>query len=115
MLLDKFKFGKAEPQTEFGKDLQRSILDFSESLLDLLNGGLRLDENFDLQLVSVTTSATPDTEGAVAHTLKRVPVGYIVYSKDKGAHIYDGTTPATTTNIYVRSDAATVTAKLIVF
>ena len=67
------------------------------------------------QSVSVTTSGSADTEGAVEHGLRVVPTGYIVISRNKAAHIYDGTTAWTNEFIYVRSDIVTVVATLLIF
>lgn len=115
MELSRFRFGNIEPTDEFGKDLQESLLVFSDQLISILNGGLRLEENFDFAMKTVTTDATPGVETAIAHGLKRTPLGFIVYSKNKAAHIFNGTTAFTSTNIYVQSDVASVIAKLIIF
>ena len=115
MELEKLHFSVTPPETEYTKDLDTALRRWSALVFTILNGGFRLEDNADLKLVSVTTSGTPDTEGAVAHGLLRVPNGYIPILKDKAAHIYDGATAWTATNIYVRSDVATVTTKLLIF
>jgi len=76
----------------------------------LINGFINKNQS-----VSVTTSGTPDAEGAVEHGLRVVPKGYVVVSRDKAAHIYDGSTAWTNEFIYVRSDIATVVAQLLIF
>lgn len=69
-------------------------------------------ENVSGEFLTVTTNATPDTETSFSHTLGAVPVGYIVLSKDKAGVIYDGTTSWTSSAIYLRSNVASVTAKV---
>lgn len=89
-----------------------------ESLFQAITGRVRFGtgddgdrgENIAGEFQTFTTDGTPDTEGAVSHGLGSVPIGYIVISKDKAGHIYDGTTSWTSTNIYLRSDVASVTA-----
>ena len=49
------------------------------------------------------------------HTLGSTPIGYIVLSKDKAGHIYDGSTAWNSTTIYLRSDVATVAATVFLF
>jgi len=69
-------------------------------------------ENISGEFLDITTNATPDTEDAFSHTLGSVPIGYIVIGRDKAGVIYDGTTAWTSTSIYLRSDVATVAAKV---
>ena len=69
-------------------------------------------ENIHGEFLDIATNATPDTEDAFSHTLGSVPIGYIVIGRDKGAVIYDGTTAWTATDIYLRSNVATVAAKI---
>ena len=67
-------------------------------------------ENIQGEFQVITTHATPDTETAYAHTLGAVPIGYIVLNADKAGVIYSGGSAWTATNIYLRSDVASVTA-----
>lgn len=116
MQIERFSLGAISPLTEWEKNADRTLDRLFQTLIELLNAGLRFEDNNSLYRVTITTSATPNTEQAVAHTLKnRTPIGYLVISSDKAAHIYDGTTAWTTSNIYLRSDVASVTAKLLVF
>ena len=80
----------------------------------ILNNGIRPGDNLDAQTVSVTTHTTPGTEVAVAHTLKRVPAGYIVLKRDKEGVIYDGATAFSTSSIYLKSNVASVTATILI-
>jgi hypothetical protein len=112
MKLQRYAPSNHPPETKFDQDLETALDKIFGQLSEILNGGLRITENFDSYKVTLTTSATPGTETAIAHGLKRTPNGFIVLSKDKAAHIYDGATPKDSSNIYVRSDVASVTITL---
>jgi hypothetical protein len=73
------------------------------------------DQNTDTEVVSGTTDAAAGTEKAFAHNLGRIPWGYIIVSRDKGAVIYNGVTAFTSTNIYLRASDVSVTFKAIIF
>ena len=115
--LDRLDLGnQAPPSEEWLKNLDKALDKWAQALVLLLKNGLRFEDNNDIDLVTFTTHATPGTEVAVAHTLKnRVPNGFLVYGKDKAGHLYDGTTAFSSANIYVRSDVASVTAKIMIF
>jgi len=115
MQLEKIDIGRTPPADVFGQNLEKSWTRLIDQLMEILNGGAKFSDNFNCQLVTVTTDAIPDTEGAVSHTLKRVPTGYLVYGRDKSGVIYDGSTAWTTTAIYLRSNVASVTANIIIF
>ncbi len=65
-------------------------------------------ENISGEFQVFTTSGTPDTEGAVAHTLGSIPIGYIVLKQNKAGSIYIGASAWTKTSIYLASDIASV-------
>ena len=113
--LERLALGDVPPPNEHAKNLERALDSFCNSVRTLINKGLRPSDNFDAFEISITTNATPGVETAIAHGLKRVPSGYWVVKRNKAAHIYDGGTAWTSENIYVRSDVATVTARIIVF
>lgn len=96
-------------------DILRYLNEEAEMLDVVLNGGIGLFDNLDSVGVEFTSSATPDAENTVAHTLGKVPTGYIVYSLDKGAVVYNGTTAWTATNIYLKVNTASVAVKIMVF
>jgi len=103
-----------QPSTlQFLKDLCDVLARYTVKLADLLNGGIRITDNFDAQIKTVTTAGA-NTEVAVAHTLKRIPNGFIILNTDKAANICDSGTAWTATNIYIKASAATVTAKLLI-
>lgn len=115
MKVQKFQSPQNAPATEYEKDLERSLDKFTTSVGELLNNGLKFDDNFDAYIGNITTDATPGNDTAIAHGLKRVPSGYLIIKRDKAGIIYDGAAAWTETNIYVRSNLATVAAKIIVF
>lgn len=100
---------------KFDRDQLNTINEMVRNLDTILNRGIRFQDNFDARLVTFTSSATPDTENTVAHTLGKVPVGFLVYSLDKAGVVYNGTTAFTKTNIYLKVNVATVVVKIIVF
>lgn len=112
--LDNFTVGETPPKDKYAKDLETTLDKIFGKIKQILNGGILFSDNFDAQLKTVTTAGA-DTEVSVAHTLKRTPTGYLVYSRDKAAVIYDSTTAWTANNIYIKANVATVTAKLIIF
>lgn len=72
-------------------------------------------ENISGQFVDVTTSATPDAENTIAHTVGSVPVGYLVLHQDKAGTLYQGPTTGTSwtsTALYLKCNVASVTYKL---
>lgn len=77
-----------------------------EDVLQILGSGA---------IITGTTHASAGTEAAFAHGLARVPRGYIVYSRDKAASIYDGTTANTSTYLYLKSSANSTTFTAYVF
>lgn len=112
--LESLKFSDVPPKDAYEKDLEFALDKFSLRLREILNNGLNFSDNFNGYLTTITTSAAPGTETAIAHGLKRVPVGCIVIEKDKAAHIYLGASGKDATNYYVRSDVASVTATLLI-
>lgn len=81
----------------------------------ILNRGITFSENVDIVFVQFTSSATPDAENTVAHTLGKVPTGFIVYSLDKAGVVYRSGTAFTATNIYLKVNVASVAVKILVF
>lgn len=66
-------------------------------------------ENIYGEFQVFTTSATPDAENTIAHTLGAVPIGHLVVKQDKAGSLYSGTTTWSSTNIYLKSNVASVT------
>jgi hypothetical protein len=72
------------------------------------------DQNIDGVYIDVVTNAAPDTETTHTHTLGRTPVGFFVVNLDKGAVIYKSAAWSAT-EIKIKANVATVTAKLLLF
>jgi hypothetical protein len=69
-------------------------------------------QNISGEWQEFTTSATPDAENTIAHTIGSVPLGYIVVAQNKAGSLYqmdDTGTAWTSTNIYLKCDVASVT------
>lgn len=108
--------------TQYYKDIRRFDQDFLNTMnevmrnLDsILNRAIRFQDNVDCRLVTFTSSNTPDAENTVAHTLRKVPTGYLVYSRNKAGTVYDGTTAWDSSLIYLKCNVASVAVKIIVF
>jgi hypothetical protein len=100
---------------KYDEDLSKMIQSLTSALTRMFEGGVDLLENTDSVTISYTTNATPNTEDGVAHNLKRIPIGFIVYSLDKGAVIYKGTTTSTVTTIYLKCTVASTAVKILIF
>lgn len=97
-------------------DLMLRFNDEQETKLDsVLNGGLNFSENFEGVSVSFISSATPDAENTVPHSMGKIPTGFIVTGLDKGAIVYNGSTAFTDSNIYLKVNVATVAVTVFVF
>ena len=104
-----------KPEGKKEQDLFYLLENFIREVKTILNGGIKFSDNFDAKMISFESSATPDAENTVAHTLGKTPTGYIVYSRDKASVLYDGGTTWTSTNIYLKANVASVTFKILVF
>ncbi len=71
--------------------------------------------NFDGQWIQFTSSGTPDAENTVAHSLNRIPTGYIVGQRNKGAVLYNGSSTWTSSNIYLKCNVATTVFRIFVW
>lgn len=114
MKMLRYRAPEHAPETDFDKDLEKLLDKLFGALVLILNNGLKVDENFNAEIVTVTTDATPGTEVAAAHTLKRVPIGYLVLGRNKEGVIYDGATANSSSNIYLKSNVASVTATVMI-
>lgn len=99
----------------FDKDLCRELESLLRSLDGILNMGLSFADNMDARLVSVTSHATPGTEFSVAHTLGKIPTGYIIYRRTKAGSLYDGSSSNTASTLYLKSDASSGVFYILIF
>lgn len=99
----------------FISDLVTMLRSLMDNLAALFDKGISLVNNADTATVFFTSNGSPDTEDAVAHNLRRAPVGYIVTSIDKAAEVYLSGTAANATTLYLKTSTASVAVKLLVF
>lgn len=100
---------------DFDKEFLKSANEAFLLLQSILDRGISHADNMDEREISFTSSGTPNAENTVAHTLGKIPSGFIVVNRDKAAHLYKGSTVWTTTSIYLKSDIATVAFKILVY
>jgi hypothetical protein len=70
----------------------------------------------------INAPGSPNTEFAVPHNLKHIPIGFIIISTNQAGHVYKsaGGTPWTAAtdsapgNIYLKADAAGIVINLII-
>lgn len=107
-----------KPETEFDKVLSDVFFRMGRQLEDILNAGVKFSDNFDAYLTTFTSDGTPNTEFAVAHTLKRIPVGRVVLYQTKAGSLYQGPstgTAWTVSNAYFKCDVASVGFYIMLF
>lgn len=97
------------------KKLLQVLADWQFSVKSILDHGISFQDNVDIASITFTSSGTPDAENAVAHTLGKVPTGFLIYDLNKGAVVYKGTTAWTKTTIYLKVNTATTVVKSWVF
>lgn len=100
---------------DFDRDLLLLIEDILTNLGNLLNRGLNFDDNFDGVEVSYISNAVVDTQDTVAHTLGRIPVGFIVTDINTGGVVYRTGTAFTATNMFLKCSKAGASIKLLIF
>ena len=71
--------------------------------------------NFDSIWIVYVSNGVADTEDTVAHGLGRTPAEFWVGIPDKNATVYRGSTTWTSTNIFLKASAATVTVNILAF
>jgi hypothetical protein len=97
------------------QDLIKALDEREENLKSILNRGVNFDDNIDVRRVTVVSNVTPGVEFSVPHLLGKIPLGYIVAGQNLAGSLYDGTTPNTATTLYLKSNTASVSFRLIVF
>lgn len=107
---------KSKNPEDYVFDLDKDM----RNLGNLVNGRVRFGdgvdgargENISGEFQVFTSDGVADAENTIAHTLGAVPIGYIVLNQDKAGSLYDSGTAWTATNIYLKSDVASVTFKV---
>lgn len=114
MIVPSFKPSNHPPENAFEKDLEIALDAIFSAIKEILNGGIRITDNLNSRISTITTSATPGTETAIAHGLKRIPAGAIILERDKAGHVFLGSSGKDSENYYVQSDVASVTVSLLI-
>ena len=96
----------------FDRDLVNVLGNWGLVLKAILDGGISLEDNVDLDIVSFTSSATPDAENTVAHELGKIPTYFVVADINKGGSIYRSGTSFTKTNVYLKCTVASAAVKV---
>lgn len=104
-----------QPRNSWEMDVLKTLQDFFNRIVAILNRGITFTENVDCVLVSFTSNGTANTEDAVSHSLGKIPTGFIVYSLDKAAVVYTSGTAWTSTTIYLKTSVLTTAVKIIIF
>jgi hypothetical protein len=104
-----------KPESAFDVSLEQELLSFIAELAQAVNKGLKFEDNFNAAIITVADSGVADSENTVAHTLKRVPIGFLVLNINKAGTVYDSGTAWTTENIYLKCDVVSCAIKLLIF
>lgn len=104
-----------DPIDPYTNKLSVALQSFSRKLSDILNKGLRFEDNCDVAFVDFTTNEGIGEEDILPHGLGRIPRGYIVIKRDQVVEVYDGTTDWDTSYIYVKSDVAGAVVSVLIF
>lgn len=94
-----------ENQNGFNEDVHKALrgnLTFGTTIAN------DVSQNIKGALVTGTSHATPDTEFAVTHNLNEVPIGFIVFNKNKAGDFYASTTAWTSKQIFLKCTVASV-------
>ena len=76
--------------------------------------------HFETDEVPFATASSAGTEFAVAHTLMHggvgvIPKGWLITKQSGAGSLYRGSTTWTTSAIYLKSDAASISGTMLVF
>ena len=72
--------------------------------------------NLDAEVIDFTFPGSPDAEVAVPHLLRRVPIGCVVILQDRAGSVYVSSGGSWTESwLYLKSSAASMVARLLVF
>ncbi len=100
---------------EFRRELAEVLFKYSMKLSDIINGDIRITENLNVKILTISDSGNANSENTVAHTLKRAPIGFMVVNIDKAGIVYDSGTAWTASNLYVKCNVANAAIKLLVY
>lgn len=106
----------ATPDVSLGKD-QKEINAFIEAFLkqvaEIVNSKIEFGENIPVTFARVNFGLA-NIDARVAHSLGRVPTGYIITKRSSAITVYDGAGAWDENAIYLRSSAQGI-ANLFIF
>jgi hypothetical protein len=103
------------PSNDFERSLEQELLSFSLELSGMLNGGLKFSDNHNAQTVAVADTGSANAEFTVAHSLKRIPVGFIIVRRTGFGVVYESGTDWTAAAIYLKCTTANNNISVFVF
>jgi peptidoglycan hydrolase-like protein with peptidoglycan-binding domain len=110
-------FNEKKSLDEQVRILQRQLDKLTFALQGRISLGTGVDgspgQNVQGEFQQFTTSATPDAENTITHTLGSVPIGFIVLWQDKAGSLYQSPTSGTdwtSTSVYLKCEVASLTA-----
>ncbi len=116
---------KARPDGKLTDTELRAIWSALGALASTINGNLTFGAaepgafagNFDAEpVVDFTFPSVADTEVAVPHLLRRVPIGYIPIMQDRAGTVYASSIGSWTESwIHLKCNAAGMVARLLLF
>jgi hypothetical protein len=97
----------------------RSFKRVWEQTARVINGGISFGagttkDNIDGAWVAVANTGAANTNFTVTHNLGRVPVGYLVMTKDRAVDVYTGTIAATNTQLTLKASVANAVVTLFI-
>lgn len=95
-------------------DILKLFRERDANLEAILNQGINFSDNFNGKILSYTTNATPDTEDAIPHGMKLVPISFIVIDINKGGVAYRSAA-FDKTNVYLKCTVASAAIKVFIF
>ncbi len=104
-----------KPENEFERTLESELQSYALEVAQMLNKGLFFSDNFNAATVAVADTGGADTEFTVAHSLKRIPSGYLVIRRSKAGVVYDSGTPFSATNVYLKCSAVNAAITVLIF
>lgn len=103
-----------KPETTFDKSLDTELLSAWQELSELINGGLKFDDNVNCYKIRVADTGAADTKFKVAHTLKRTPIGFIEILNNKSGITYKSSTAWDENFIYLKCSVANSDITIII-
>ncbi len=97
-------------------ELQRQIQTLTDKV-DQFRNSAQLDFPGETNALACnySSNATPDTEDAVTHALKKVPTGFIVTKISKGGVVYNSNKPWTAEKLFLKCTVASASVELLLY